>query len=125
MTRALALLVVLAFMAGCTSLGKSGQTDLAVLQDLAPFEVNLRLKNPADQPILVQPGAFHLVGADGAVFQGIPSAREGAIGSTSLGPDRVLEGWVAFQVEAYAERPLTLVFEADGVRLETTLPNVE
>ena len=123
--RAFALLLVLAFTAGCTSLGKSGQSDLAVLQDLAPFEVYVRVHNPADAPILLEPTAFRLEGADGKVFPGIPSERPEALAATSLGAGREIEGWVAFEVNAFAQRPLTLVYEKDGLRLETTLPNVE
>lgn len=123
--RALALLLLVAPLAGCTVFGWGGDGDLTVLQDLAPFEVRVRLHNPTDHAITVDPSHFRLVGADGAVFPGIPSNRTEALGVTSLGADRTLEGWVAFHVEAFAQRPLTLVYESEGVRLETTLPTVE
>ena len=122
--RAFVLLLALALTAGCTSLGKS-QGDLTVLQDLAPFEVRVQMKNPTDSTLVVRPEAFRLVGADGTAFPGVASGREGALVTTNLGADRSVEGWLAFQVDGFAQRPLTLVYEADGVKLETTLPDVE
>jgi hypothetical protein len=121
--RAFALLLVLVPLAGCSMLGESTEGDLAVLQDLAPFEVRLRLHNPTGHDIAVDPSAFRLVGADGVVFQGTASDRPDALPAAELGPDRTAEGWVAFQVGAYAERPMTLVYESGGVMLETTLPD--
>lgn len=121
--RVLALVLVTLLAAGCTSLGQGGG-DLAVLQDLAPFEARVRLENPTDGAVVVTPQAFRLVGADGHVFPGVPSGREEALGTTTLGAGRVVEGWVAFDVQGRAVRPLTLVFEAEGLRLETELPAV-
>lgn len=122
---ALLLVFLLAPLAGCSGLGESVQGDLAVLQDFAPFEARVRLHNPTDHALVVDPFAFRLVGADGHVFSAAPSPRPGALAPTNLGADRAVEGWVAFQVDAYAQRPLTLVYESDGVRLETVLPKVE
>ena len=122
--RAFVLLLAIALAAGCTSLGR-GQGDLTVLQDLAPFEVRVQIKNPTDGTLVVRPDAFRLVGADGAVFPGVQSGRDGALVATNLGEDRSVQGWIAFDVDGFAQRPLTLVYEADGVKLETTLPEVE
>lgn len=109
------LLLAIALLAGCTTLGESTRRGLAVEDEtLLPFEARVRVTHHGAAPVRLEPEDFHLRGADGAVFPGWPSAREGALGATPLSPGASVAGWVAFRVDARAVAPLTLVVETEG-----------